>query len=432
MHKFAKRILFLSFVLVVVFALCACDFSAIIAKANYNEEELLEQGQLDPSLGNETEAPTDELSGKDEANPTEPDSDGIVTDDTTESTEESSEPQETTESPEPQDKEDVMEQEEEQEVVPTEPEKKPNVEPEDKEPQKESRPKKDKTEEVKPQKPVVEETKPTEPKQEETQPEEPKPEETKPEETTPPVEEQKPTEPAPTEPAPTEPEKPKEPVVNYTEVDEYVYVTASSLNIRTGPGTSYSQVSSAGKNAKLHRIGIGDNGWSKISYDGKTLYVSSSYLSKDPVPEPKPESSGGKYSSVQDEINRRGITCRLTIPSVGVNVGCFWGTNNLQTLVDASDSAALFSYGGMTIVADHRHQGFSAMKSSSIGTKAYMDYGDHTEEYVCIANFKGHNTGHALTDNNDTNISELYPGYLGMYTCNENWQNVTITIWQKA
>lgn len=427
MHKFARRILFLSFVLVVVFALCACDFSAIMAKANYNEEDLLEQGQLNPSLGNETEAPTNELSGKDEAHPTEPDSDGMVTDNTTESTEESSEPQETTEPTEPQDKEDVMEQEEEQEVVPTEPEKKPNVEPEDEETQKESPPKKDKTEEVKPQKPVVEETKPTEPKKEETQPEEHKPEET-----TPPVEEQKPTEPAPTEPAPTEPAKPQEPVVNYTEVDEYVYVSASSLNIRTGPGTSYSKVAAAGQNAKLHRIGIGDNGWSKISYDGKTLYVYSSYLSKDPVPESKPESSGGKYSSVQDEINKRGITCRLTIPSVGVNVACFRASSNLQAYVDASDSAALFSYGYQDVIADHRHQGFSAMKGSAIGSYAYLDYGSYKQTYVCVANFKGHNTGSSLTDLEGNDIAYMNEGGLAMYTCNENWQNVTITLWKLA
>ena len=432
MHKFAKRILFLSFVLVVVFALCACDFSAIMAKANYNEEDLLEQGQLNPSLGNEIEAPTDELAGEDEGQPTEPDSDGMVTDDTTESTEESPEPQETTEPTEPQNKEDVMEQEEEQEVVPTEPEKKPNVEPEDKETQKESPPKKDKNEEVKPQKPVVEETKPTEPKQEETQPEDTKPEEPKPEETTPPVEETKPTEPAPTEPTPTEPEKPKEPVVNYTEVDEYVYVNASSLNIRTGPGTSYSKVTTAGRNAKLHRIGIGDNGWSKISYDGKTLYVSSNYLSKDPVPEPKPESSGGKYSSVQDEINKRGITCRLTIPSVGVNVACFWASSNLQSYVDASDSAAFFNYGYQDVIADHRHQGFSAMKGSAIGSYAYLDYGSYKKTYVCVANFKGHNTGSSLTDLEGNDIAYMNEGGIAMYTCNENWQNVTITLWQPA
>lgn len=427
MHKFAKRILFLSFVLVVVFALCACDFSAIMAKANYNEEDLLEQGQLNPSLGNEIEAPTDELAGEDEGQPTEPDSDGMVTDDTTESTEESTEPQEPTEPTEPQDKEDVMEQEEEQEVVPTEPEKKPNVEPEDKEPQKESPPKKDKQEEVKPQKPVVEETKPTEPKQEA-----PKPEETKPEETTPPVEEPKPTEPAPTEPAPTEPEKPKEPTVKYTDVDEYVYVTASSLNIRTGPGTSYSRITSVGTNAKLHRIGIGDNGWSKIDYDGQIVYASSGYLSKEPVPEPKPQQSGSKYSSVQDEIDRRGITCRLTIPSVGVSVACFRASSNLQYYVDLSDGAALFSYGYQDVIADHRHQGFSAMKGSAIGSYAYLDYGSYKQTYVCVANFKGHNTGSSLTDLEGNDIAYMNDGGIAMYTCNENWQNVTITLWQPA
>jgi hypothetical protein len=167
--------------------------------------------------------------------------------------------------------------------------------------------------------------------------------------------------------------------------------------------------------------------------------VSSDYLSTKPVSEPKPETKpepkpeqNDKHTTVQDEIENRGITCRLTIPSVGVNVACFWADIDAQYYVDASDSAAFFSYGNQNVIADHKHQGFSAMKGAKIGSYAYLDYGTYQKAYICVANFKGHNTGYSLTDLEGNDIAYMNKDGIAMYTCNETWQNVTITLWQPA
>lgn len=54
-------------------------------------------------------------------------------------------------------------------------------------------------------------------------------------------------------------------------------VTASSLNFRSGPSTSASKIGSIPNGAEVGVISE-SNGWSKVSYNGKIGYVSSSYL----------------------------------------------------------------------------------------------------------------------------------------------------------
>ena len=70
------------------------------------------------------------------------------------------------------------------------------------------------------------------------------------------------------------------------------YVNASvGLNVRKGPSTSYSKLGklSYGKSVKVLST---SNGWSKISYDGRTAYVKSTYLQAK-----KPSSTSSKMNS---------------------------------------------------------------------------------------------------------------------------------------
>ena len=115
---------------------------------------------------------------------------------------------------------------------------------------------------------------------------------------------------------------------------------------------------------------------------------------------------------------------RFKIPSVGVNVGCYH--SNSQATADAIDSAAYFYISGHYTIADHNNQGFNAIKRCSVGTKATFTTGGGTKNFTCIAKIQGHNTGHGLTDSSWNSIDGMYPGTLVAYTCNENWQNITI------
>lgn len=127
---------------------------------------------------------------------------------------------------------------------------------------------------------------------------------------------------------------------------------------------------------------------------------------------------GGNYNDFDEYVGR------FKIPAVGVNVACY--ASSSQATVDAADSAAYFYTSGHLTIADHKHQGFSAIRSCSKGMKASLSTSSGTKNYICVDRINGHNTGYELTDANYNSIDSMYPGTLVLYTCNENWQNITI------
>ncbi|MBX9180539.1 SH3 domain-containing protein [Paraclostridium sordellii] len=77
---------------------------------------------------------------------------------------------------------------------------------------------------------------------------------------------------------PTKPEQqPKVPVQPQVSVGKTKVVVATSLNVRSGPSTGNSVIGSLKNNEKVEIISE-SNGWSKIKYNGKEGYVSSTYL----------------------------------------------------------------------------------------------------------------------------------------------------------
>ena len=63
----------------------------------------------------------------------------------------------------------------------------------------------------------------------------------------------------------------------YNYVNQTVYATAN-VNVRKGANTSYAKVGLLKKGKSITRTAIGSNGWSKVSYNGTTAYISSNYL----------------------------------------------------------------------------------------------------------------------------------------------------------
>ena len=207
----------------------------------------------------------------------------------------------------------------------------------------------------------------------------------------------------------------------FEDTNETVYTT-TSVNVRSGPGTGYAKLGMYYRGNSVIRIGISDNGWSKISYNGSDAYICSEYLSSS-----KPES-----------VWKDGMYGRLTIPSVGINVGLYYCTSDAgstaQSIVNAVDSAAYINQVNVdgVLIADHNNQGFDAMKKSKpYETYAYIDFGSYTQTYVCTAIGLGHNYDNDMVDWNGVSLNYDYiSGGLAMYTCNENWQNITISYWQ--
>ncbi|MCD8355626.1 MAG: SH3 domain-containing protein [Clostridia bacterium] len=71
-----------------------------------------------------------------------------------------------------------------------------------------------------------------------------------------------------------------------------VYITASSLNVRSAPSTSASKIGSLTKNAAVQVIST-SNGWHAIQYNGTTGYISAEYTTTE-----KPTSTGFQQRTV--------------------------------------------------------------------------------------------------------------------------------------
>lgn len=123
----------------------------------------------------------------------------------------------------------------------------------------------------------------------------------------------------------------------------------------------------------------------------------------------------------------------LLIPDVGVGVELYtddmYDTKGLQSIVDAPNSAAyLYTplIGETPVIADHKHQGFSKIKTLAPGQFVYI----FTDEYIDVysVNFidpNGINNGNILFSNG-ANAHAGEKDALNLYTCNSDWKSVTI------
>lgn len=96
---------------------------------------------------------------------------------------------------------------------------------------------------------------------------------------------------------------PTETAPSFSSVNETVYCTNDGVNVRSSYSTSSSVLGSLSKNESLKRTGVATkavNGitWSKVTYNGKTAYVSSSYLTKT-----KPTTTSTENKTTDDKKN---------------------------------------------------------------------------------------------------------------------------------
>ena len=124
---------------------------------------------------------------------------------------------------------------------------------------------------------------------------------------------------------------------------------------------------------------------------------------------------------------------RLYIPDVGINVALYHVAYNddtdAQWIVDSSDSAAYMTgWGATPFIGDHTNQGFNGIRNCGSGTKAFIRHGGNTYVYSCYYVGGGTNDGYYVYDWNGTRIWDHGSSDIAMYTCNGNWQNVSIVL----
>lgn len=68
------------------------------------------------------------------------------------------------------------------------------------------------------------------------------------------------------------------PQAKFTDVNETIYTT-DVCNIRKSYSTSSDKIATVKSGTALKRTGVGDNGWSRIEYNGQVAYITSQFLS---------------------------------------------------------------------------------------------------------------------------------------------------------
>ena len=93
--------------------------------------------------------------------------------------------------------------------------------------------------------------------------------------------------------------------VTFKEVDEIVY-TVDAVNVRTGPGLEYDVITTLKYGSAIRRTGIGDNGWSRVSYMGGDAYMYSPLLTTtDPT--------GGNHQETNTEADTSRLLRQIAI-----------------------------------------------------------------------------------------------------------------------
>ena len=130
---------------------------------------------------------------------------------------------------------------------------------------------------------------------------------------------------------------------------------------------------------------------------------------------------------------------RLIIPTLSINVPVFFGKDGAsrQEIIDKENSAVYFTWGPLTVIADHSSQAnFHNLNKAKPGeTIAYL-CGDRVKKYICDRSEVGHivsDGGNRLYDSRWMPVHENVKHGVCMYTCIErsakNIMDVRLTHW---
>lgn len=126
----------------------------------------------------------------------------------------------------------------------------------------------------------------------------------------------------------------------------------------------------------------------------------------------------------------------LKIDDLGINVPLYRAdiyedSRQAQYIVDREFSAAYIRYGNATVIADHVDQDFKDLKEAKRGMQAEVSVDGKTRYYTCTLVTDGLNTVNDITNMDGISIEKLADGKLGIYTCEEGWEHITLTVWEQ-
>lgn len=139
----------------------------------------------------------------------------------------------------------------------------------------------------------------------------------------------------------------------YTSVNETV--TAKEItNLRSSATTKSNVIATLKNGETLTRIAIGSNGWSKLQYNGKTVYAISSYLTSDLSYQVTREDvvSNQTFTAQNDQVTAKEVVNLRSLPSTdGEVVGTLTSGDFLNRTAISNKGWSRLQYNGQTVYA---------------------------------------------------------------------------------
>lgn len=142
--------------------------------------------------------------------------------------------------------------------------------------------------------------------------------------------------------------------LQYTEVNELV-TAKDEVNMREAASTKSTVVALLENGTTVTRLGIGKNGWSKLSYNGQIVYAISSYLTTDlKVVEPEITDivAGNEFTPKHDRVTAKEEVNLRSIPSTdGEILGKLYSGEFLQRTATSNKGWSRLIYNGKNVYA---------------------------------------------------------------------------------
>lgn len=181
----------------------------------------------------------------------------------------------------------------------------------------------------------------------------------------------------------------------YTDVDESV-TAKDKVNLRSGAGTNFDVVSLLENGTVVKRTGIGKNGWSRLDFNGQTVYAITTYLTTDlnTKPEPPPDIvDGNTFTAKNDNVTaKQEVNLRLSPTTSGQIAGVLKNGTVLQRTAISNKGWSRLIYEGQTVYA------VTSYLTDDLSYKPPVDDGIKTE-------FQAVNE--QVTAKNETNLRTL-------------------------
>ena len=181
----------------------------------------------------------------------------------------------------------------------------------------------------------------------------------------------------------------------YTDVNEEV-TAKEEVNLRSGAGSNFDIITVLKNGTVLKRTGVGKNGWSRLIYEGQTVYAITSYLTTDlnSKPEPKPDIvDGNTFTTQNDNVTaKQEVNLRLSPTTSGQIAGVLKNGTVLQRTATSNKGWSRLIYEGQTVYA------ITSYLTTDLSYKPTVDDGIKTEFQT---------VNEKVTAKNETNLRTL-------------------------